>query len=176
MAAPIKLILVGKSLICYDKDIKNFPTKYNKQYEIIDTIKDNRNLHDRITKLQRNYTFEQIVFDCIVGRKFGWRFFNDEQKERIREGIRASRIGKVWSMEIKERISRSRKGRGNHTIKHTTESKCKIAESMQDNTNVKGLRWAYNPFTGKERRVDILPPHFIWGRSPEILDYLRKYS
>lgn len=118
MDAPIRLILVGNTLICYDKDIKAFRDVYGKMYELLDTLKDNRNIHDRIDKLKKTYPITEIVFDCKVGRKFGWRFFNEEQKARIREGVRIYRTGRKWDSETKAKIARSRKGKGNHNTRH----------------------------------------------------------
>jgi hypothetical protein len=177
MDAPIRLFLVdNKTLVCYDKDVKAFRDIYGKVYELLDTLKDNRNIHDRIEQLRKTYKFVEILFDCKVGRKFGWRFFNDETKERIREGVRAYRTGRKWDSETKDKISRKRKGKGNHNTRHRLESRMMTSLSMKGNTNVKGLRWAYNPFTGKEKRVHDLPEGFVWGRSPEILDYFKPSS
>jgi NUMOD3 motif len=172
---PIKIYLRGSDLICFDRSIEEFRLKYGNRYELIDTIKDSRNLDDIIPRHCRTYSVEDVIFDCHKEKRWGWRYMTDQEKSELVNAIREYRTGRPWEDEVKEKISASRKGVGNFIGKrHSPTSKAMIAISRYGKSRVEGLRWAYNSDTEKEIRCKELPEGYRWGRSPEFKDAFKK--
>jgi len=174
----IRVFLFDKQLIISKKNEKEFRETFGKQFEVVEIINDERNVHDVVSRLERVYKVP-VFMDGKMRRKpkFGWKYMTDEQKERNRQAVKAYRTGRAWEPEVKEKISASRAGVGNFEGKrHRLESRLMTSLAMSGNSNSKGLRWAHDPLTGQEKRVrgDSLPVGFTWGRTAEIVDWFRK--
>jgi hypothetical protein len=81
-----------------------------------------------------------------------------------------AKIGRKRDEATKQKISNSRKGKGNFIGKsHSQFAKKAIAFSRRGKNPVAGKRWCYNPITGKELRANELPEGFIWGRDKSVM-------
>lgn len=166
----IRIYLVGRQLVCFDKGETAFKQKYGNNYEQVGTVKEISNLQAVIQKLSKQYRTDDLVQDVHIKRRVGWCYKTEEQKLATRQKMSEVRIGRPRRQWIKDKISAARKGKGNFTgKKHSEFSKKAIAFSRKGKNPVQGLRWCHNPITGKELRSSELPEGFIWGRDKSVL-------
>lgn len=154
-----------KMLLFSDHTKEKINQKYGHKYEILNSIKDKNSLHFIKEKMQRQCPTFMIVEDYYVKK-----VVSEETKKKMR----LSQLGKKKPDWVKNKISKSRAGKGNHNKKHTLETKKRIASKRIDRGDIIGnKKYIYNPSTDQERRVaDIinLPPGFRKGRDPEVIE------
>lgn len=165
-----RLFLIDKNIIVYDKTEKEFKESYGNRYEQIFVVKDGHNIELIIDKLQKQYKANDIIYDCHIKKKFGWKYFSEEKKAEIRHKLSLARAGKPLSDLQKQRISEAKKGKpSNHTgHKHNTQTKIMMSLSAMGNKGSSGLRWCHDPITGKEKMKEELPEGYVWGRNPDV--------
>lgn len=166
----IRVMLCEQKLICYDKTVKEFRIKYGVQYEQVSVIKDAHNLEHVIDRLADQYKALSIVYDCHIKKKFGWKYWSDDQKERLRALWSKQRAGRKMSDFQKAQISKALKGRSNHTgKKHRQDTKENLALRALGHTRNRGRRWCYDPDTKVERFVlGDIPDGYVLGRNPDL--------
>lgn len=166
----IRIYLIDGQLVCYDKGENQFKQKYGRNYEQIGIVKDVSNLETSISKLKKQYKVSEVIQDVHIKRKFGWCYWSEEKKAEIRQKMSDVRIGRPRRQWIKDKISESRKGKGNFAgKKHSEFAKKSIAFSRKGKDPIGSKRWCHNPITGKELRAIELPEGFIWGRDKSVL-------
>lgn len=171
----VRIFLKNKKLIVTKKTEKEFKDIFGTPYELVQTVKDETNAELSAKKLLSFYRGCDIEYDSIVKRKWGWRYFTEELKEFVRRRLRETKTGVKRNQATKLKISFSRRGRGNFQgKKHNPISKMIIAEKRMGKSRVSGLRWAHEPYSGKEIRTLILPQGYFWGRNPEFKDWIGK--
>lgn len=168
-----RIFLQNKKLVVTKKTEKEFREHFGKQYELVQTLKDETNAELSAQKLTSFYRGCEIVFDGLMKKKWGWRYFTEELKEFVRQRLRETKIGVKRDQATKLKISFARRGKGNFRgKKHNTITKLVIAEKRIGKSRVTGLRWAHEPYSGKEIRTLTLPDGYYWGRSPEFKDWI----
>lgn len=166
----IRIYLVDRQLICFDKGETAFKQKYGNRYEQVGIVKELSNLQAVISKLSKQYNISDLVQDVHVKRRVGWCYHSEEKKAEIRQKMSDVRIGRPRRQWIKDKISAGMQGKANHKgKKHSAYAKKAIAFSRKGKNPVKGLRWCHHPITGKELRASELPEGFIWGRDKSVL-------
>jgi hypothetical protein len=177
---PIKIFLVNNTdLVCCQDELSVFREKYGRRFELVDTIKDSRNLEDVLPRLAKLYNANDIIIDCHVEKRWGWRYMSQEQRDHFVQAIKAYRTGRPWSQEVKDKISASRKGKGNFEgKKHTPTTKMMMAMAKVGKPGAcKGRVYCHDPITGKHKRLipgSELPEGFVWGCAPGRADHLPK--
>ena len=174
----VRCFLFDNQLIITKKNEKEFREVFGRRFEVVEIINDEKNIEDVVSKLERVYK----VPVCLDGRfkkklKLGWKYMTEAQREKTVIAVKEYRTGRAWEEEVKEKIASARAGVGNFEgKKHKIESRIMTSLSMKGNTNSTGLKWAHDPMTGKETRIkegDRLPSGFTWGRTSEMLDWIR---
>lgn len=173
----IRVFLFQKQLVITKKNEKEFREVFGRGGEVLEIINDEKNIDDVIVKLERNYKFPVLIDGKFKKKlKLGWKYMTEDQRTKTVIAVKQYRTGRPWEPEVKEKIAASRAGVGNFEgKKHTTESRIMTSMSMKGNTNASGLKWAHDPMTGQEKRIkgDTLPDGFTWGRTAEIVDWIR---
>jgi len=163
-----RIYLTEKKIVVYDKSEKEFKSKYGSSFEQISIVKDQDNIDSVTKKLQQQYKALEIILDCKIKKKFGWKYFTEEMKESNRQKISKALKNRVVSEEHSKAIALGRKGIAIFAgKKHTEEAKRKISVGRKGRIINTGKRWAHNPVTGDERFVFELPEGYVYGRSPE---------
>lgn len=171
----VRIFLKDKKLIVTKKTEKEFKDAFGGPYELVQTVKDETNAEISAKKLLTFYRGCTIEFDSVIKQKWGWKYFTEELKEFVRKRLKDTKIGVRRDQATKLKISFSRRGKGNFKGKrHTPISKMIIAEKRIGKSRVTGLRWAHEPYTGKEIRTLTLPQGYFWGRNPEFKDWISK--
>ena len=154
-----------KMLLFSDQPKEKITQKYGNKYEIINSVKDKNSIQFIKDKMQRQCPTFLIVEDYYVKK-----VLSDEHKKNI--GL--SKEGKKRPEWVKNKISKSRSGKGNFKgKKHSQLSKKRISSKMVGKNHVGDRKYIYNPSTDQERRVaDVinLPPGFRKGRDPEVIE------
>lgn len=166
-----RFILFEKKIYVYDKSDKDFREKYGKNFEQIGTVKDRDSIDTVAEKLSKQYKCTEIIKDCHIKRKSGWKYYSDELKAQIRESMSKTRRGKALTEQQKQSMSKSKLGkRSNNYGKKRPEVANNITSLRQlGNKAGLGTRWCHNPVTKKERMVrEVLPEGFVWGRDPDL--------
>jgi len=168
-----RIFLIEKKLIVYDKSEKEFREKYGTNYEQIFSVKDQDNIDSACEKLFKQYNAQEVVKDCHIKKKIGWKYWSDEMKKQISNNISFALKRYVRTKEHSESISKYRKGKSIFEgQKHSEHTKKLIAFARKGRDPIQGRRWMHNPITGKERRGFELEEGMIWGRSPEAAEYI----
>lgn len=163
-----RIYLIDKKIVVFDKPEKELKVKYGSSFEQISVIKDQDNIDSVTKKLQQQYRASEIILDCKIKKKFGWKYFDDELRKSISQKISNAKKGKPHSEAHKKALGESRKGIAVFAgKKHTDDAKKKISKGRQGRIINTGKRWAHNPVTGQEKFVFELPEGFVYGRSPE---------
>lgn len=166
-----RFILYEKKIYVFDRTDKEFKEKYGKNFELIGSVKESDNIDTVASKLVKQYRAEEVIRDCFIKRKFGYKYWSEETKARVRATWSKNRSKRKLSEHHVKRISEGRTGRkGNHTgHPHSEETKNILALRMTGNKAGLGTRWCHNPETKKERMVrGDLPEGFVWGRDPDL--------
>jgi hypothetical protein len=165
-----KLFFCDKRIVIYDRPDKEFKAKYGSSFEQVAVCKDDSALTIIADKMKRQYKAIDVVYDCHIKRKWGWKYFTDEQKEAYRVVMRQKKLGKPLSDHQKKRISEGKTGkRGNHTGKsHNENTKAVMSLRKLGHKSNTGRRWCHDPVNGEERMAFELPIGFVWGRNPAL--------
>lgn len=168
-----RIYLLNNKLYVFDKSEKEFRAKYGTNFEQISVVKDQDNIDSVCEKLLKQNNASEIIKDCKIKKKFGWKYFSDEVKDRIRKSISVASSRYIKTKEHGEAISRAKKGKKTHSLPHSEHSKKLISyvKRMQKIDPIKGRKWMHNPITGEERRDYELYEGMVWGRSPESREY-----
>lgn len=168
-----RIFLRQNSFIITDITEKDFKVKYPGMYEQIGIFKELDNLELAIEKLIKTYNPEDIHHDYHIKKKWGWKYFTEEQREEYRKRISESLKLYKKTDEHKKNLSASCKVLKNHKgKKHTSLTKARIAFTRRGQDPIKGRKWMHNPYSGQESRGYELKPGMIWGRSPEAAEYI----
>ena len=164
-----KLFFHKSTIVIYDQSDKDFKHKYGHAYEQVGVVKDDANIAVIVERMKKQYGATEVVYDCHIKKKWGWRYFTEEQKETYRKMWSAKRRGRKLSAHQKERISEGKTGkRGNHTGKtHSASTKNVMSLRALGHKRNVGKKWCYDLLTGAEKRCTELPKGFVWGRNPE---------
>ena len=175
-----RIYLVNKVLVVYDKSEKEFREKYGNSFEQISVVKDQDNIEPVTNKLKQTYKATDVLLDCKIKKKFGWKFWDKETQELIRKKISEALKNYEKTEEHRANLSKGLKHVKNFKgKKHTEETKARLAWANKGKNPIKNKKWMYNPITGEERRAEELLPGMIWGRNPELKDrmlYARQFT
>ena len=160
----ILLLLSGSNLIATSKSIREARTVW-KQYEQIDVVIDHNNIDSRIDKACKQYRVSSVIRDYKIKVA---RIVTREARDNMSKAASS----RVWSQEVKDRISQSMKGKRNHRILHSPDAKMMISDSMRGNNNASGLLWCYDPVTLEQKRVREIPYGMVVGRPPKSISRL----
>ena len=150
-----------KAILVSDKTDREVRVEYKDwNYDQIDVVRDPANLNVAVTKNKTKLNIPTVIGYAVKVKKVV--IF----KRRTRQRMSKAAKKRKWSPEVKAKISKSRKGRGNHRIRHNWEGKLMISEGMKGNQNAKGMLWCYDPVTLKQYRVKEIPYNMCAGRPP----------
>lgn len=172
---PLRIYVRKQDLLAFDRDESEMRELYGRNWELINTLKDNRNLDDILPKLCRQYDIEDVILDFDKKSKFGWKYMSDEEKAELVSAIKKYRTGRPWEDCVKEKISLKMKGKSNFEGRihsSTTKLMMSIDRAGRYGKHIGGLKWCHNPVTYEQKRVKELPEGFIWGRGMESKDYI----
>jgi hypothetical protein len=162
-----------------DRGDKQFITDYGTGWEKVSVIRDSRNYDIAIEKIKRQYNATEVIRDCVIAARLGWRYMTEEQRIRMVQAVKAANTGKPRSDEVKARISATMKGRPSNSKGHVKSetSKRMVALARIGKDPIKGKKWAHCPVYGSEKRLyeGELPEGWKWGRTPELKDWLKRY-
>lgn len=168
-----RIFLHGKTIYIFDKTEKEFREAYGNGYEQIAVIKNSDNLEPVVEKLGKQYRVQDVVYDCHIKKKFGWKYHSEEVKALLREKWSQNRRNRTLSDHHRKRISEGKTGkRGSHTgCKHNEDTKILMSLKSSGHKRNAGKIWCYNPVTGQERKYNTgeePPEGFIKGRNPDL--------
>jgi hypothetical protein len=160
-----------------DKGDKLFYNEWGREWEKVSTIKDSGNYDAVIERLKKQYNCTIVIEGCVVKKKWGWKYFTDEEKLRMVNAVKAANTGKVMSDETKAKMADSKRGRPSNALgsRKSAMSKTLVSIARMGKSTVAGRRWCHCPKTGNEKRLAELPNGWDWGRTPEIKDWLKRY-
>lgn len=166
-----RIYLINNQIIVFDKPEKELKEKYGNLFEQIGTVKDQDNIDSVANKLLLSYKASEIILDCKIKKKFGWKYWDDETKQLNRKKISESLKKYKKTDEHKKNLSKSAKNISRFAgKKHTEETKARQSWANRGRDPIKGKKWMFNPITGKEKRGYELEPGMHWGRNPEQKD------
>jgi len=175
-----RIYLVNKQIVVFDKPEKKLREKYGNSFEQIGTVKDQDNIDSVTGKLAKSYNVNDIVLDCKIKKKFGWKFWDKDTQELIRVKISEALKKYEKTPEHRANISKGQKNLQNFKgKKHTEETKARISWANKGRDTIKGRKWMHDPFTGKEKRGYELEKGMIWGRNHDLRDqilYARQFT
>ena len=173
----ITVYLRDRTLRTSDKGDKQFYIDHGRMWEKVATIKDSGNYTSVIDRLKKQYNVSDLYEDAIVKKRWGWKYFTEEQKMKMVSAVKAANTGKVMSDETKAKMRAAKLGRASNALgsRKGALSKTLVAIARMGKSTVNGLRWCHCPKAGYEGRKRELPQGWVWGRSPEVKDYLRRY-
>lgn len=165
----LRIFLLNSHIYVYDKTEKEFKDRYGPGYEQISIISNPDSLDQVLDKLRKTYKPKDVVFDFHRKKKFGWKYFDENMRAKIKDAMSKAHTGRKRDADHIAAISASRKGRGCFKGKtHSEDTKKVMSLKAKGHKRLVGLKWCHDPKTGKERRVTELPPEFRWGRNPEL--------
>lgn len=166
-----------KALRTDDRGDKLFFQEYGREWERVATIKDSHNYTAVIDRLKKQYNASDLYEGCVVKKKWGWKYFTPEEKAKMVSAVKAANTGRHFSEETRAKMSNAKKGKVSNAkgSKKTATGKALVAIARMGKSTVNGLRWCHHPLAGTEKRLRSLPEGWIWGRSPEVKDWLRRY-
>lgn len=148
------------TILISDRPLDKVRSKYGRQYEILNSIRDRSSIPIILNRLLRSYNGYEVI-EWLVKIK-------PPVSDETRAKMSASKLGKPRPMESNMKTSATMKGKSNFAGKrHTEETKKKISDKLKDNDNASELIWCHHPVTGEEKRiesVDKLPPGWMIGR------------
>jgi len=171
-----RIILFNNKLYVFDKSEKEFKQKYGNNFEQISVIKDQDNIDSVCKKLKQQYRAEEIIKDCKIKKKFGWKYFSEDIQERIRNSSRIALKRYIKTKEHNENVSKGRMGKGGRTSPHSEHTKklMSFIKKQKKINTINNKKWMHDPLTGKEKRGEELEEGMVWGRSPESKDYAKE--
>lgn len=168
-----RVFLQSRRLIVVETTEKEFRQKYPGPYELIQAVADYDNLEKVIIRLQKDYKAIEVLRDYATLKRWGVKYFT----EAIRAKWLAAKTGKPRPEESNAKVSAKMRGKSNFEgRRHSKLSKIMIASKRYGKSTLQGQKWCHHPLSGKELRCfESEKPHdFVWGRSPEIKDYMFK--
>lgn len=173
----ITVYLRDRTLRTSDKGDKQFYNDWGRAWEKVATIKDSGNYSSVIDRLKKQYNVSDLYEDAVVKKKWGWKYFTDEEKMKMVAAVKAANTGKVMSDETKAKMRAAKVGKPSNArgSKKSASGKALVAMARYGKSTVNGLRWCHCPKYGHEGRKRELPAGWAWGRSPEVKDWLRRY-
>lgn len=173
----ITVYLRDRTLRTSDKGDKQFYTDHGRNWEKVAMIKDSGNYHTVIDRLKKQYNCSDLYEDAIVKKKWGWKYFTAEEKMKMVAAVKLANTGKTMSDETKAKMSIAKRGKPSNArgSRKSASGKALVAMARMGKSTVNGLRWCHCPKMGYEGRKRELPDGWVWGRSPEVKDYLRRY-
>lgn len=168
-----RLILNNNKIIVYDKTDKEFRIAYcndNSSHEQIGVVKESDNISPLVERMKKQYKVTEVVYDCHIKKKMGWKYFSEELKAYCRAKWSATRANRPLSDFQKKRISEGRIGKRNNHQGHFHSQNTKNIMSLraQGHKRLVGRRWCHDPVTGKEQLVKELPEGYLLGRNPDL--------
>ena len=151
-------LISPSTLLISEKPLRELRVVH-RNLEQLDAVADRINLEQKIERICKQYRISSIERDYKLPRK-KWKL-----SASTKQKMSAHAKTRKWSDDVKERISQSMKGKRNHRITHSSDSKMLISDSMKGNDNAKGLKWCYDPITLKEYRVAEVPYGMVAGRT-----------
>ena len=173
----ITVYLRDRTLRTSDKGDKQFYNDHGRSWEKVATIKDSGNYTSVIDRLKKQYNVSDVYEDAIVKKKWGWKYFTEEEKMKMVNAVKAANTGKVMSDETKAKMRAAKVGKPSNArgSKKSPTGKALVAMARMGKSTVVGMRWCHHPLAGTEKRLRALPEGWVWGRSPEVKDWLRRY-
>lgn len=173
----ITVYLRDRTLRTSDKGDKQFYTDWGRSWEKVATIKDSGNYTSVIDRLKKQYNVSDVFEDAIVKKKWGWKYFTAEEKMKMVAAVKLANTGKVHTDTTKAKMRAAKVGKPSNArgSKKSPTGKALVAMARMGKSTVVGLRWCHCPKMGYEGRKRELPEGWVWGRSPEVKDYLRRY-
>lgn len=175
-----RIYLINNQVVVFDKPEKELREKYGNSFEQIGTIKDQDNIDLVTGKLAKTYNASDIVLDCKIKKKFGWKFWDKNTQELIRRKISEALKKYEKTEEHRANLSKGLKHVKNFKgKKHTEETKARQAWANRGRDPIKGKMWMHDPFTGKEKRGYELEKGMVWGRNSDARDrilYARQFT
>lgn len=173
----ITVYMRNKTLRTDDRGDKQFFQDWGRDWEKVATIKDSGNYTAVIDRLKKQYNCTELIEGCVVKKKWGWRYFTPEEKAKMVDAVKAANTGKVMSDETRAKMSAAKKGKPSNAkgSKKSNMGKALVAMARMGKSTVGGLRWCHHPMVGTEKRLRSLPEGWVWGRSPEVKDWLKRY-
>jgi hypothetical protein len=167
-----RFILQGKKIYVFDKTDKEFRDKYGNAFEQIGVVKDRDSIDPVKEKLQKQYRAEEVIMDCYLKRKCGWKYWSEETKAMVRQKMSEAKRNKTLSEYQRMRMSEAKKGQPNNHAGHKHSETTKNIQALR-RKGVKtrqGMKWCHNPITKQESAAyeNALPEGFVWGRSPDL--------
>ena len=173
----INVYLRDRTLIAHDKGDKLFTTDHGRGWEKVGVIKDSINYQPVIDRLMKQYNASIIIKECDTKRMLGWKYMTDAQRARTVKALKAIHTDKDVSDSTKAKMRAAKIGKPSNALgsRKGALSKTLVAIARMGKSTVVGLKWCHCPKMGYEGRKRELPEGWIWGRSPEVKDYLRRY-
>lgn len=166
-----KLILFKGDMVVYDRADKDFRSKYGSMGEQVGVVKDDASISVIVERLKKTYAFNDIIYDCHIKKKTGWKYFTPEQKELVRAKMRAAKLGKKYSQAQRDAMAAAKIGKRSNFAGHQLSEQAKATMALRKlgNTHSRGTRWAHHVETFEEIKIKAgapLPPNFVYGRDP----------
>ena len=169
----IDVYIRDKTIITHDKGDKQFLLRYGAGWEKVSSIKESHNYQSVIDRITKQYSITDVVKDCVVKRRFGWRFFTAEEKEKMVLAVKRANTGVPKSDEQKARMAAAKRGKRSNAFgsRKSATAKMLVAIANTGVSRLKGRVWCYNPDTCEERRLINIPDGWRKGRTPELRDW-----
>jgi hypothetical protein len=173
----INVYLRGKALRTDDRGDKLFFLDHGRDWERVATIKDSGNYASVIDRLKKQYNATDVFEDAIVKKKWGWKYFTDDEKMKMVAAVKLANTGKTMSDSTKAKMAHAKRGKPSNArgSRKSALGKALVSMARMGKPTTTGLKWCHHPITGEEGRKRELPAEWVWGRSPEVKDYLRRY-
>lgn len=173
----ITVYMRGKALRTDDRGDKLFYTDWGRDWEKVATIKDSGNYTSVIDRLKKQYNCTEVYEGCVVKKKWGWKYFTEDEKMKMVNAVKAANTGKVHTESTRAKMAAAKKGKRSNAFgsRKGPLSKTLVSIARMGKSTVNGLKWCHHPKTGDEGRKRELPDGWVWGRSPEVKDWLRRY-
>lgn len=143
--------------------------KFGLQFELVQSVKDFNAVEILKARILKQYPTFQLKTQVLKFVTF---------TPEIREKLRQAKLGIKKPQEVKDKISRSRKGKGNFLgKKHKEESKKSMSLKRKGKRHRLGqtYTWIYSPSLDKEHAYSGkgIPLGFVKGRTPDMKEIIR---
>jgi hypothetical protein len=131
--------------------------------ELLTQVREDSNVDGVVNQLMVSYSIDRVERDYKVRKKRAP--LSAESRMKISRKVSAYRKGRKWSEEVKQKISNTMKGKGNHNVPHDSIGKQNIRNARKKWKPCLGLKWYHDPLTGEERLFkDNVPEGWVRGR------------
>lgn len=167
-----------KTLRTDDRGDKQFYLDHGQAWEKVAVIKDSSNYDVVLERLKKQYSVVDVYENCVRKKRWGWRYFTDQEKANMVAAVKAANTGKVMSNETRAKMAAAKRGkRGNATgSRKDRVARALVSLARMGKDPIQGRKWCHHPLSGEEKRLfeDQLPVGWKWGRTPEIRDWLKR--